>query len=156
MTAETAENRRKKLIQMIHIGKARMGLTDGAYQAFPEGVCGKQSCADMSVRQLETALRVMRKNGFERKPRRVKPEEQGMANASQLEYIKGMRAVCARNKSGQALGKMIKRTAGADNIRFLNISGAQKVIPALRDMMEKAGFDPDTPELKVRPEARGG
>jgi phage gp16-like protein len=148
MMSGTTENKRKKLIQLIHIGKVKMGLTDDAYQAFLEGTCGKQSCADMTERQLAVALRAMRKNGFAGVPGRVAPEERGQATSAQLEYIKGMWQKCARNKSDAALGKMIKRIAGVDNIRFLTITGAQKVILALRDMMIKAGFAPDTSELQ--------
>jgi phage gp16-like protein len=83
------ESRRKKLIQLIHIGKSKMGLSDEAYRALLEGVAGKQSCADMTERQLAAVLRAMRKNGFGYAPRRVKPEEKGGASAAQLEYIKG-------------------------------------------------------------------
>jgi phage gp16-like protein len=142
MRSETTENRRKKLIQLIHVGKSKMGLSDDAYRAFLDGICGKESCADMTLRQLTAVLKAMRGNGFEQARRRVRPEEKGMANLAQLEYIKGMWKKCARNKSDEALNKMIRRIAGVSHIRFLNITGAQKVILALRDMMDKAGFDP--------------
>jgi phage gp16-like protein len=160
MTSGTTENRRKKLIQLIHVGKGKMGLSDDAYRAFLDGICGKESCTDMSERQLAAVLRAMRKNGFDYIPRRVSPEEKGMANLAQLEYIKGMWQKCARNKSGEALNKMIRRIAGVSHIRFLNIAGARKVILALRDMSalaaDKAGFDPDASEPKVPPEALNG
>jgi phage gp16-like protein len=133
-----------------------MALTEDAYRALLEGVTGKQSCADMTGRQLAAVLGAMRRNGFDEAPRRVRPEEKGMANLAQLEYIKGMWKKCARNKSDEALNKMIKRIAGVGHIRFLDITGAQKVILALRDMMNKAGFDPDTSEPKVPPEALNG
>ena len=144
MKSGTTETKRKKLVKLIHTGKGKMALTDDAYRAFLEGTTGKQSCADMSVRQLEAVLRAMRRNGFEQKPCRVRPEEQGAATMAQVEYIKGMWEKCARNKSDEALNKMIKRIAAVDSIRFLNISGARKVILALRDMMVRAGYDPDT------------
>jgi hypothetical protein len=144
MTSETTKNNTKKLIQLIHIGKAKMGLPDDAYRAFLEGVTGKQSCADMTERQLAAVLRAMRRNGFERKPRRVKSEEQGMANAAQLEYIKGMWQTCARNKSDEALLAFVNRIAHVKSLRFLTVYTAQNVILALRDMMVKAGYDPDT------------
>jgi hypothetical protein len=40
----------------------------------------------------------------------------------------------------------VKRIVGVDALRFLNVPLAQKVILALREMMFKAGFDPDTSE----------
>jgi hypothetical protein len=144
MRSLTTENKRKKLIQLIHIGKAKAGMTDEAYRAFLAGACGRDSAAKMTIRQLETALKAMRGNGFEQTPDRVKPEEKGLATLDQLEYIKGMWAACARNKSDKALTAFVKRIARVDALRFLDVDRARKVILALRDMMKKAGFDPDT------------
>lgn len=146
MASERAKNTKKKLIQLVHIGKTKMGLTDDAYQAFLEGITTKKSCSEMTVRQLEAVLRAMRKNGFGAIPRRVKPEEKGSASMAQLEYIKGMWAKCARNKSEEALLQFVKRIAHVDALRFLDEYSARKVILALRDMMAKAGYDPDTSE----------
>ena len=148
MASGTTENRRNKLIQLIHTGKGKMALTDDTYRVFLEGVTGKQSCAGMTERQLAAVLRAMRKNGFEQKPCRVKPEEKGMATLAQLEYIKGMWQTCARNKSGEALLAFVNRIARVKALRFLTVTAAQKVILALRDMMTKAGFDPDTSERR--------
>jgi hypothetical protein len=145
-TAKNPQNNKKKLIQLIHIGKAKMALGDDAYRAFLEGVTGKKSCADMSERQLAAVLRAMRRNGFSQLPSRVQPEERGMANAAQLDYIKGMWQKCARNKNDSALLVFVNRIAGVKALRFLTVHTAQKVILALRDMMVKAGFDPDTSE----------
>jgi hypothetical protein len=145
-SAKSTQNKRKKLIQLIHVGKAKMALGEDAYRAFLEGVAGKASCADMSERQLEAVLRAMRKNGFSQLPSRVQPEEKGMASLAQLEYIKGMWQKCARNKSNAALLAFVNRIAGVKALRFLTIYTAQDVILALRDMMAKAGFDPDTSE----------
>jgi phage gp16-like protein len=136
--AKNTENKRNKLIKLIHIGKAKMGLTDEAYRAFLEGVAGKQSCADMTGRQLEAALRAMRRNGFDNAPRRVKPEEQGQATMAQLEYIRGLWQNCARNRSDAALLAFVNRVAHVKALRFLTVHTAQKVILALRDMSAKA------------------
>jgi hypothetical protein len=146
MASEKTKNNKKKLIQLIHIGKAKMGLSDDAYRAFLEGASGKRSCTDMTIRQLESALRSMRGNGFGQAPRRVRPEEQGMANPEQLEYLKGMWQKCARNKTDEALLAFVNRIAHVQALRFLTVRTSQKIILALRDMMIKAGFDPDTSE----------
>jgi len=146
MRSVASENRRKKLIQLIHVGKSKMGMDEEAYRAFLNGVCGRDSAAKMTIRQLEQALKAMRENGFEGVPNRVSPADQGRATLDQLEYIKGMWAVCARNKSEAALAAFVKRITRVDALRFLNVELAQKVILALREMMIKAGFDPDTSE----------
>jgi len=145
-STKNPQSKRNRLIQLIHVGKAKMALGDDAYRAFLEGVAKKKSCADMSERQLEAVLRAMRRSGFVQLPERVRPEEQGMASPGQLEYIKGMWQKCARNKSDAALLAFVNRIAGVKSLRFLTVNTAQKVILALRDMMAKAGFDPDTSE----------
>jgi len=142
----TKENKRGKLIRLVHIGKSKMGLTDDTYRAFIDGITGKISCVEMTVRQLESVLRAMRKHGFPLAPNRVKAEEKGRASAAQLEYIKGMWAKCARNKSDRALRVFVSRIAKVKSLRFLTERSAQDVILALRDMMTKAGYDPDTSE----------
>jgi hypothetical protein len=74
----------------------------------------------------------------------VKPLEKGGATLAQLEYIKGMWQVCARNKSERAMLVFVRRIAHVDALRFLDVDAARQVILALRDMMVKAGYDPDT------------
>jgi hypothetical protein len=143
---EKTANNRKKLIQLIHIGKGKLALTDEAYRALLAGVSGKQSCADMTGRQLAAVLGAMRRNGFGYAPRRVRPEERGQATLAQLEYIKGMWQRCARNKSDTALLAFVNRIAHVKALRFLTVYTAREVILALRDMMVKAGFNPDTSE----------
>jgi len=123
-----------------------LGMDDEAYRAFLSGHCGRDSTKKMTICQLEDALKAMRKNGFNQNPSRVQPLEKGAATLDQLEYIKGMWAVCARNKSEAALSAFVKRITRVDALRFLDVELAQKVILALREMMIKAGFDPDTSE----------
>ncbi|MDR2942958.1 MAG: regulatory protein GemA [Treponema sp.] len=142
MTSE----KKKNLIKLVHIGKAKLGFDDDAYRAFLEGVCGKNSSSVMTVRELEKTLKSMRRLGFNQIPNRVQPEEKGGATLAQLEYIKGMWAVCARNKSDAALLAFVYRVTRVKALRLLTVETARDVILALREMMFKAGFDPDTSE----------
>ena len=144
--AKNTKARRNKLIQLIHIGKARLCMDEYIYRDFLESITNKTSCSEMTIRQLESVMRLMRKYGVGFEPRRVKPEEKGMATTAQLEYIKGMWAKCARNKSDRALRAFVKRITHVDALRFLDTCRAQEIILALRDMMYQAGFDPDTSE----------
>lgn len=128
------EVKRKKLIQLVHVGKSKLGMDDATYRAFLMGVCGKDSAATMSERQLAGVVRAMRKLGFQCTASRVRPEERGGATLAQLEYIKGMWVACARNTGDAALSAFVKRIAGVDALRFLTVKTAQKVILALQDM----------------------
>jgi hypothetical protein len=141
---KNTEERRKKLIQLIHIGKANLGLTGDAYRALLTGAAGKESCAAMTIPELDRALKAIKAAGFRvEKKMPLKEEEIGRANPAQLSYIKGMWELAARIKTDKALNSFIRRIAHVDHIRFLDVEGAQKVIVALRVMMVKAGYDPD-------------
>ncbi|MDR1300971.1 MAG: regulatory protein GemA [Treponema sp.] len=132
------DQKRKTLIQLIHIGRAHLGMDDDTYRVFLSGVCGKDSAATMSEGELNQVLAGMRKLGFAPGPKGVRPEERGSATLAQLEYIKGMWHRCARNKSERALGVFVKRITGVDALRFLTVKTAQKVILALQDMQHQA------------------
>jgi hypothetical protein len=139
----TAE-RRLKLIRLIHVGRNKLAIADDGYRALLRGVCGKESCADMTIPELDRALKAVKAAGFRvEKKMPLRKEEIGRAKAEQLSYIKGMWELAARNKTERALNAFIKRITHVENIRFLRVKDAQKVIVALRVMMVKAGYNPD-------------
>ncbi|HGT2586624.1 TPA: gp16 family protein [Klebsiella pneumoniae] len=61
---------RANLIQLIHVARREAGLDDETYQAKLLAATGKNSCRDMSLPELETALRTFRDSGFKRKNKR--------------------------------------------------------------------------------------
>lgn len=140
------DNKKAKLIQLIHIGKNKLGLTDDDYRTFIESLTGEKSCSDMNVFQLEEVLKKMKKLGFRIKKMPLRKNEIGRASAAKLRYIKGMWEVCARVKTDVALNNFIKRITGVANIKWLDDPNAQKVILALRKMMIQGGYNPDTKE----------
>lgn len=142
--AKNPQNTRPKLIQLIHVARNKLALTEDAYRAILLGAAGKESCADMSIPELEKVMIAIRRAGFRvHKSLPLRPENIGEATRDQLTYIKGMWELAAVYKTEKALNAFIRRVAKVSNIRFLDVQGAQKVILALRAMMVKAGYDPD-------------
>lgn len=138
---------RSKLIQLIHIAKSQVGLSDEDYRAVLESTTKKSSCSDMTVFELNEVLKAMKKLGFRVKKLETKENEIGWdTSKEQLNYIKGMWELVARDKSDRALYRFIKRITGADHPRFMGAAEAQKVILALRKMMVNAGLNPDRRE----------
>lgn len=138
---------RSKLIQLIHIAKSQVGLSDEDYRAVLESTAKKSSCSDMTVFELNEVLKAMKKLGFRVKKLETKENEIGWdTSKEQLNYIKGMWELVARDKSDRALYRFIKRITGADHPRFMGAAEAQKVILALRKMMVNAGLNPDRKE----------
>ena len=138
---------RSKIIQLIHIAKSQIGLSDEDYRAVLESTTKKSSCSDMTVFELNEVLKAMKKLGFRVKKLETKENEIGWdTSKEQLNYIKGMWELVARDKSDRALYRFIKRITGADHPRFMGAAEAQKVILALRKMMVNAGLNPDRRE----------
>jgi len=147
MRTPESEKRRKRLIQMIHIGKAKLGLEEDAYRAFLAGTCGRETCAAMTIRQLEAALRAMRGAGFSYSARRVRGEEIGKgATLAQLEYIKRLWAEASRLKTEASLRAMLRRIAGVDHLRFLTNRKASDVIRGLRNIARLAAASGEGPK----------
>lgn len=139
---------RTKIIQLIHIAKSQIGLSEDDYRAVLESTTKKTSCSDMSLFELNEVLKAMKKLGFKVKKLETKENEIGWdASKEQMDYIKGMWELVARDKSDRALYKFIKRITGADHPRFMRSVDSQKVIVALRKMMVSAGLNPDRKEV---------
>lgn len=136
-------DRRKKLIQLIHVAKSKLQMSDGDYRALLNGVGGKASSAELTVAGLEQVLRAMKSLGFTVKKLPVTELDRGLASDAQLAYIKGMWELVSREKTERSLNRFVRRITGAVHLRFLNVYSAQKVTLALRTMMIKAGYDPD-------------
>lgn len=138
---------RSKIIQLIHIAKSQIGLSDEDYRAVLESTAKKISCSEMTLFELNEVLKAMKKLGFKVKKLETREEEIGWdASKAQMDYIKGMWERVARDKSDRALYKFIKRITGADHPRFMTAKDSQKVIIALRKMMTDAGLNPDRKE----------
>ena len=138
---------RSKIIQLIHIAKSQIGLSDEDYRAVLESTAKKTSCSKMTLFELNEVLKAMKKLGFKVKKLETREEEIGWdASKAQMDYIKGMWERVARDKSDRALYKFIKRITGADHPRFMTAKDSQKVIIALRKMMTDAGLNPDRKE----------
>lgn len=138
---------RSKIIQLIHIAKAQVGLSEEDYRAVLESTAKKSSCSEMTLSELDDVLKAMKKLGFKVKKLSTKENELGWdASKEQMDYIKGMWELVARDKSDRALYKFIKRITGADHPRFMRSIDSQKVITALRKMMADKGLNPDRKE----------
>ncbi|WP_147613918.1 regulatory protein GemA [Treponema pectinovorum] len=141
------KNEKSKTIQLIHIAKAKLGLSDEDYREILSSVTKKSSCSDMSLFELNKVLGAMKQLGFSV----IKPEAKDIelgwdTSKKQMDYIKGMWQLVARDKRDRALYSFINRIAGVRHPRFMDEIGAQKVIIALRKMMENAGLNPDYKE----------
>lgn len=63
-TAMTVIDKRKKLIQIIHVAKHQLGMDEMTYRALLERVAHKNSTTKMNIGELENVLLDLTKKGF--------------------------------------------------------------------------------------------
>jgi hypothetical protein len=142
---------RKAKLSLIHLAKKETGITDEAYRLLLEGAAGMSSAAELEYEdQFNAVMKAFETLGFTSWKKQGKttsrprwPDTWGCTR-DQRAKIEVMWKTCARNKSDKALRAFVKRIAHVDSPSFLRPPLARKVILALADMMEKAGFDPAT------------
>lgn len=146
----TDDQRRARLIKLVHIGKAKLGLDRDAYESLLVGAAGKASSIEMTEKELRSVLLAMAAAGFTPSASRhgsplVHPEEMPLCSKDQVAYIGGLWALASRSKTRASLVAFVQRLVGIDDLRFLDGRAASRVILALRDMATKAGYNPDGP-----------
>jgi hypothetical protein len=135
---------RKTKLSLIHIAKKDSGIADDAYRILLEGAAGVDSAAKLEYEyQFNAVMKAFENLGFKstqrnggKKPHPQWTDEWG-GTEDQRAKIEVMWQNCARNKTEKALRAFIKRIAGVDHPRFLNVELARKVILALEAMARK-------------------
>ena len=145
MQAEAILTKRREKLAVIHIVKKELGLSEKDYRSFLHEAAGVKSAADLkNDTQYFALMRAFRAAGY--KPRRkqfVRVNDQGFhCTDAQLDYIRGLWKLASRSKTERSLRAMARRICGIDDPRFLSKASAIKLILALRDIAEKAGFNP--------------
>ena len=135
MQSETKEEKRKRLIKLIHVGRTKIGLSEEHYRNLLEGVAGKTTCTEMNILELEAVLKVIKTHGF-----KVQRKTNGFASPAAIESIKKRWQRFARNKTEESLNRFIERITGCAHYRFLTTKDAQKVNIALKTMEKSRGI----------------
>jgi hypothetical protein len=143
----------KKWKKVIHVAKRECCLDDEAYRALLAGAAGVDSARDIKTwKQYQAVMGAFKNLGFVYNGHPVKrvKNPQSARNPrwiteKQEYYIRGLWDLASRNKDEDSLRRLIRRLTGADDIGWIKRTDASKVIQALRDIAEKAGYDPDAP-----------
>lgn len=165
---------RNKLTQLIHVAKSKLRLADEHYRALIGQVkAGATSCTALNLRELDKLYALLKQLGFE--PTSGKPKTKasakagppmirqigpqispkiepsgGWATGAQLYYIRGLWRLASRDKTEDSLDKFCCRITGIATVGWLSIPKATDLILALRDITEKAGYNPDHRPRKGR------
>lgn len=138
-------NKKTKLIQLIHIGKSKLGLDDELYREVLERTTGKNSSKAMTVEQLEAVLDRMKQLGFDIESKN-KAGVKNLADDAQSKLIRHLwlslyEAGEVRNNSEKALAKFVENKVHVSALQFLSTQNADMIITHLRQWCKRCGLD---------------
>lgn len=138
-------NKKTKLIQLIHIGKSKLGLDDELYREVLESTTGKNSSKAMTVEQLEVVLDRLKQLGFDIESKN-KAGVKNLADDAQSKLIRHLwlclyEAGEVRNNSEKALAKFVENKVHVSALQFLSTQNADMIITHLRQWCKRCGIE---------------
>lgn len=147
---ETAEQKKQRLIRLIHVAKSQLMMADSEYRALLANIsCGKTSSTKLTLDELELAVRAMQARGFV-----ITTKAQAAGEDLQIRpahkavdaQIRKIRALWlelhqmgeVRSPSELSLAKFVKRMTGVDYQGWLDSDSASKVIEYLKKWKQRA------------------
>lgn len=142
-------NKKTKLIQLIHVGKSKLGLDDDLYREVLESTTGKTSSKLLTVPQLESVLDRMKQLGFEVESKN-KTGVKNLADDAQSKLIRYLwlelyNAGEVRNSSEKALAKFVENKVHVSALQFLSSQNADMIITHLRQWCKRCGIERKDP-----------
>ena len=140
-----SENKRKKMIAKIHIGKKYLGLNEDDYKVFLKASAGKESTTDMTVEELKEVLNSMSIAGafmnedkkYNRNTNRhfyVSYQDTKYLSERQVKYIKSLWWKKSNNPSENTLKVFIKRITGKNSLSECGHKEANILITAIQEI----------------------
>ncbi|OCJ46344.1 regulatory protein GemA [Serratia sp. 14-2641] len=112
---------RAKTIQLIHIARNKLDVSDDAYRVMLQNLTGKDSCSKMDDRQLANVLAHLRGRGFKisGKPREMPMADFPMGRKIWVLWQDLAKAGLVRDKSQKALDAWLLRETGVAQLVWL-------------------------------------
>ena len=134
----TVDARKQRLVQLLHIGRSKLGMDEETYRALIGNVSKepkRTSSKDLSLQELEIALTRMQQAGFSVKPRRAQTRK--LADDEQSKLIRHLwlrlhELGAVRDPSEQALASFIGRQTKVQALQWLSAAQASRVIESLK------------------------
>lgn len=112
---------RAKVIQLIHIARNKLEVSDDAYRVMLQNLTGKDSCSKMDDRQLANVLAHLRGRGFKisGKPREMPMADFPMGRKIWVLWQDLAKAGLVRDKSQKALDTWLLGETGVARLIWL-------------------------------------
>jgi len=131
--------KRQRLIRLIHVGRRDLGMADDSYRAALMTIAGKTSSADLTIPELERVLEHLKRCGFKV---RSKGGTRALADDEQSSKIRALwldlhAKGAVRNASEAALAAFVKRMTGVAALQWLSSKQSSEVIEMLKKWSER-------------------
>ena len=126
----------RKQIAVLHVAKAKLGLSDSEYRTALVQLAGVTSSTELDRPGFEAVMGFFEYLGF----RPLVPggpdygDRPGMASFAQLELIRALWREWAEDGDGSGLNTWMQRTFKVSSLRFLTKADAARAITALKAM----------------------
>lgn len=128
----------KKKISLIHVAKAKLGLTDEQYRKLLEACGSVRSSADLGEAGFAELMRCFKLLGFESDAARsAYGERPGMATPAQVILVRILWEQWSGSNDEKALDHWIEHFFGISSLRFADQEIISKAITALKNMVER-------------------
>lgn len=131
----------KRQIALLHVAKARLGLSDAEYRSTLVELAGVTTSLDLDRAGFEVIMGYFEWRGFV--PVRARGpnygQRPGMVTFAQLDLIRALWAEWTKGQGTEdGLNTWLERCFKVSSLRFLTMDGARKVITALKAMKARA------------------
>lgn len=128
-----------KHLALVHVAKARLGLSDEEYRRILRTVAGVETSRDLDEYAFDLLMLHFQRLGFSSDfGRRNLGNRAGMASPAQVEKLRRLWSGFTAGEGNDAsLGKWLDRQFKASALRFLTTGQAHKAIGALSVMVAK-------------------
>lgn len=135
---------RRKLSQMIHIGKSKLGLDEETYRDMLRAHGGASSTTEMDVAQLERVLAHMKSAGFKAVPAKSRKTPHNLGKGDKGDLMKKIEALLtdAGKPWGYAIA-MARRMYKKERVEFCDANELAGIVAAL----DRAAIKRLVPEL---------
>ena len=133
--ARNLEPYKRKLIQLVHVAKSKLGMGDEAYRDLLRAKSGgRESSKVLTIGQLEAVLDHLRTAGFAEtrthKGKALESDPQSRKIRSLWLELHELGAI--QDAREEALAAFVKRQTGVESLRWLNSYQAATVIESLK------------------------
>ncbi|WP_413190164.1 gp16 family protein [Psychrobacter sp. AT9] len=129
---------KKKMMQLVHIGKNKLGLDDGTYREMLWQVTGNRSSKDCTVAALRKVIEHMETHGFKVTPaKKHKTKKPDVATAKQAKLDKIEALLTDGGYPWEYAESMAKHMYKVDALTFCNGHQLRGIITALTKHNQK-------------------